>query len=146
MNEWASAGLPFVSVLLGAGITYWTNVKQRRRTKVEDIFHEAIAAVAVASASREYWSDVLLPGASGQEQEDFNKEVRRVALWDAIKANAQARAAVARASAYDPSLQAFLSGPIAESMTDAHAEEVMRHLRQGVARVRGAGSEPPTRC
>jgi hypothetical protein len=54
----ADVVVPLASVLLGAAITYWLNVRTRRRTKVEDIFHDAIAAVAVAQASRGYTAGV----------------------------------------------------------------------------------------
>jgi hypothetical protein len=43
--------LPLLSTLLGGGITYWVNVRQRRRTYVEDLFNAAIAAVAAAEVS-----------------------------------------------------------------------------------------------
>jgi hypothetical protein len=55
------AFVPVVSVLVGGGITYWLNVLARRRAHVEDQFNTAIAAVAVADASRHYLRSVGRP-------------------------------------------------------------------------------------
>jgi hypothetical protein len=49
---------PLFSVFLGAGITYWLNVRARQRTHIEDLFTAAIAAVATVVASRDYISSV----------------------------------------------------------------------------------------
>lgn len=53
--------MPLLSVLLGAAMTYWLNVRTRRRNHVEDAFNEAIAAVAVADASKSYLRRVAQP-------------------------------------------------------------------------------------
>ena len=47
-----NGAVPVLSVLLGAGLTYWLNVRQRRRSTVENLFDQAIAAVAVADAAQ----------------------------------------------------------------------------------------------
>lgn len=39
--------VPFLSVILGAAITYWFGVRQRRRTLADDHFNDAIAAVSL---------------------------------------------------------------------------------------------------
>lgn len=52
--------LPLVSVLLGGAITYSLNVRTRRRSYVEDLFNQAIAAVA-ANASIDYLTNVGRP-------------------------------------------------------------------------------------
>lgn len=52
MDALVAFALPLGSTFLGAGITYWINVRNRRQTKREDVFHEAIGAVAVVEASR----------------------------------------------------------------------------------------------
>jgi len=49
--------LPLASVLVGAAITYWLNVRSRRRGDVDAAFHSAISAVAVAVASTEFILD-----------------------------------------------------------------------------------------
>lgn len=54
----ALALIPVLSVLAGAAITYWLNVRSRKRTRVEDIYHDAIAAVAVAAAARNFITQV----------------------------------------------------------------------------------------
>jgi hypothetical protein len=38
--------VPFGSVLLGSSITYWLNVRSRRRNLVDGYFDDAITAVA----------------------------------------------------------------------------------------------------
>lgn len=52
-----NALVPLSSVLLGAWLTYVLNVKSRRRTNVEDLFNQAIGAVAVADSSSHYIRD-----------------------------------------------------------------------------------------
>lgn len=42
MSDALAVVLPFVSVLLGGAITHLVNVRERRRGKVEDVFHAAI--------------------------------------------------------------------------------------------------------
>jgi hypothetical protein len=38
-----TAVLPLLSVLLGSALTYWLNVRARRRTFIEDLINAAIA-------------------------------------------------------------------------------------------------------
>lgn len=70
--------LPLVSVLLGAAITYALNVRTQRRSKVEEVFHEAIAAVAVAVASHDFVAE-LAPwrGATPEEHTALNSQLKR---------------------------------------------------------------------
>lgn len=58
MNTAVEVGLPFLAVLIGAVITYRFNVRERQRTKVEDAYHDVIAAVGVAQARKDYMSGV----------------------------------------------------------------------------------------
>jgi hypothetical protein len=46
--------VPFVSIVVGAGITYVINVRQRRRNYVEDLMNAAIASVATAEVSVDF--------------------------------------------------------------------------------------------
>jgi hypothetical protein len=131
MADMLSAVIPFVSVVLGGLITYWTNVRHRRRTKVEDIFHEAIAAVAVAHASQQFVAE-LHPwkGLTAEAEAAFSLELRNEGNLNHARAVAAARAALARASAYDPTLRQYL-----DSLGDVYnrADEITAHLRARIA-------------
>ena len=57
MTAWNIA-LPFASTVLGAGITYAVNVRQRRRIYHEEVLDGAIAVVAAAEISVDFIADV----------------------------------------------------------------------------------------
>jgi hypothetical protein len=57
MTAWNIA-LPFASTVLGAGITYTVNVRQRRRIYHDEVLDGAIAAVAAAEISVDFIADV----------------------------------------------------------------------------------------
>jgi hypothetical protein len=68
--------VPVLSVLAGAAITYWLNVRTRNRTRIEDIYHDAIAAVAVAAASKDFITQVgRWHGATDDEYEAFTSRL-----------------------------------------------------------------------
>jgi hypothetical protein len=72
-----NAILPLVAVLFGSLITYWINVRTRARSKVDDAFREAIAAVAEMD-SRARWSDNFSwDGASEEEEAEVLVQYRR---------------------------------------------------------------------
>jgi hypothetical protein len=120
--------VPLVSVLLGAAITYVLNVRSRRRADVDEVFHDAIAAVAVAMASPHYIGQIGWAGSTPEEEADLAASTGREATERYIRAVADARAAVARASAYDESLTEFYR---ADSATfAARGDELMSRLRQ----------------
>ena len=50
--------LPLAATLLGGGITYLVNVRQRRTAYHEDLVNAAIAAVASAEVSVDYLATV----------------------------------------------------------------------------------------
>jgi cell division FtsZ-interacting protein ZapD len=52
MDLLASVVVPLISIAVGAGVTYWLNVRTRRSMRFEDLINAAIAAVAVEEASR----------------------------------------------------------------------------------------------
>lgn len=130
--------LPVTSTLLGAGITYWINVRNRRQTKREDVFHEAIGAVAVVEASRVTLTG-LPPwkGASPGAFEEFMQELGKSQHLAYVHALASARAAVARASAYDPGLVRLLDKPDPFG-EDTNGPAIMGRLRAEI----GQSSEP----
>ncbi len=112
--------LPLLSVVLGAGITYWINVRGRRRTYREDLTNDAIARLAVAGMSVDYISDVGRP--ENQSDEDY-AELKRWLVMESMKSwatkVAEANEAVARVVPYRPELAELL--PIAFDIT--HRED-----------------------
>lgn len=121
--------LPLVSVLIGSAITYWLNVRTRQRSRVEDVFHEAIAAVAVAVARHDFITAVApWRGATRDEHTAFTAQLGREGNAAYIRAVADARAAIARASAYDASLRPFYRAGSETVMEQA--DEIMEILRR----------------
>ena len=108
-----NATLPLVSVLLGAGITYWLSVRQRRRSAVEDLFTQAIAAVAAADASPNYVSYVAYSQTTmtSEEHNAFVKELGREAALNHVRKMADARQALAQVIPYRPDLDRFYRMP-----------------------------------
>ena len=122
-----NAILPLVAVLLGSLITYWVNVRTRVRSKVDDAFREAIAAVAEAD-SRRKWLENFEWGAPPDEAAKMLLQVSRDSTLQWVQAVADARAAVARASVYDPTLAQYYRGPMRTFIEDP--DKVIEHLRR----------------
>lgn len=130
MGTVIEVALPFVAVLVGAAITYVLNVRDRRRTKVEDVFHEAISAVAVAQARHDFATRVgPWLGAQPGEYEAFTSKLGQEGQLAAVRSVADARAAIARASAYDPSLREYVGF---RADFDAIADDVIARLRKRI--------------
>lgn len=123
--------VPLASVLLGAGITYWLNVRQRRRTFVEDRFNEAIAAVSLVVSTISYvphygkWHQDVTEG----ERIELEKEVAREATLNHMRSLSTARDAVARCVPYQPGLGEFLTQPVLYFQD--HTTEIIAALRKG---------------
>jgi hypothetical protein len=96
--------LPIASTLIGAGITYVINVRQRRRNYVEDLFNQAIGAVAAASASQRFVNaaDPKRVDLSGEALRDFNRELRKRGIENEAQKAAEAWEALAKLSPYVP--------------------------------------------
>jgi hypothetical protein len=121
--------VPLASVLLGAAITYGLNVRTRRRTKLEDVLHDAIAAVSEAAASREFISGVgPWQGATDAEHAAFLSELGRESNREYVRAAARARVALARASAYKPDLRRFAMGD--PTRLADQADDIIAELRR----------------
>lgn len=128
MADLIAVVLPFVSVLIGAGLTYAFSVRQQRRSRVEDVFHDAIAAVAVAHASHDFLTQMgAWRGASPDEYAAFTSELGREGNLNYVRAVANARSALARASAYDPTLREYLG---ATEDVYERADVIQAHLRR----------------
>jgi len=101
--------LPIVSVLFGAAITYLINVRQRRHSYIEDLFNQAIAAVAAAEISVDYISSVGRP----EHISDFDLEqLQSYMVMEGMKNWAtkvsQANDALARVLPYLPQVASVL--------------------------------------
>jgi hypothetical protein len=100
------AVVPLTSVLVGAALTYWLNVRTRRRTQIEDLFNEAITAVAVADASRHYIPQVARPAHMTDEAyTDLLGWIARTTIENHTQRCAEAREAIARVVQYEPSIR-----------------------------------------
>lgn len=131
----ALALIPVLSVLAGAAITYWLNVRSRKRTRVEDIYHDAIAAVAVAAAARNFITQVgPWQGATDDEYREFTSQLGRDGNERYVKAVADARGAIARASVFEPQLRRFYTKTNGSEFDDALAEEITAAIGQALAR------------
>jgi hypothetical protein len=102
--------VPVLSVLLGAGLTYWLNVRQRRRSTVENLFDQAIAAVAVADAAQHYLrADFFVQpvAANDDEMRQLRARIELSAIENAAQRAAEARQALARVLQYAPDIRAY---------------------------------------
>lgn len=104
-----SALLPFVSVLVGAALTYFLNVYQRRRNSVDDKFLAAEAALSTVRARKDWVAEFEINGTtfSGAESDGFKKKVALEAAELYLHALGDAREAVAKCVPYRESLEAF---------------------------------------
>jgi hypothetical protein len=137
VDAFLAAVVPLVSVLLGAGITYGLNVRQRRRTYVDDLFATAIAAVAVADASQYYMpgDSIVRPAHMTEtDHQDFLASIARAALETSVKRTAEAREAIARVIPYRPELRAYYQD--ADAVVHS-AQEIIDTLREGPGPRRG---------
>lgn len=127
--------VPLLSVLAGAAITYWLNVRTRNRTRIEDIYHDAIAAVAVAAASKDFITQVgPWHGATNAEYDAFTSRLGQDGNERYVKAVADARSAIARASAYEPGLRRFYAMTGGSEFSAALADAIIAAIRQALAR------------
>ncbi len=131
--EIANSLITLFSVLVGAGIAYWVNVRTQRRQRIEDVFHEALAAVAVAEASHDFITQLgPWQGATEQEYRAATSQLGREGHANYVRAVANARATLARASAYQPALTPFYQANTADVYE--RASEIKAILRQGPPR------------
>jgi hypothetical protein len=103
LSTFITAVVPLLSVLLGAFLTYWINVRIRRSNRIEDLFDEAIAATAVADASQNYLAGMGRPdGLSEQEYWQVVTSLARGGIENHVKRTSEAREAIARVAQYEP--------------------------------------------
>jgi hypothetical protein len=101
--------VPILATLAGAGITYWLNVRVRRRTYVEDLFNQAIAAVAAADVSVDYQSGVgRPPHLTDTDYAELQSWFVTEGLKNWSQRQDQANVAIARVLPYKADLKRFL--------------------------------------
>jgi hypothetical protein len=131
------AVVPLASVLLGAGVTYWLNVRRRRSNRIEDLFDAAISATAVADASLHYSHLSGIgrpPGISDQDFQDLGRRLILDGLNNHFKRAGEAREAIARVFPYEPRVGPYYKNAI---FVDEQIKEVMDLLAEGKARYVG---------
>lgn len=127
--------VPLVSVLLGAGITYWLNIRTRRRSYVEELFNEAMSAVAVADASRTYMRDVpQLEHVNDKAYKEQLGSIARSAVEYHLRRCSEAQSAMARVLPYEPAIRPLYQDP--RAVVD-RTEEALEVLASGRDRVVG---------
>lgn len=129
MEAILASAVSLLAVLVGAVITYWFNVQARRLQKVEDAFHEALAAIGTARASMMYVSDTGIASSSMTPS-------ARLELLDELQVSGHrgmaaallaARVAVARAATYDVALEQYTDLPPPEYLD--RSEEIVARIR-----------------
>jgi hypothetical protein len=122
---------PFLSVVLGAGVTNWINVHQRHRMAVEDLHARAVAAIAGAEARVDYMSSVApwRPDPSEEEHIGVLEDLGRDAGVNHARKLAEAREAVAEVLPYRPELNRFFRVPPADFLQNSR--DVIAELRRG---------------
>lgn len=132
-----NAVVPLLSVLLGGALTYWLNVRARRRGQVENLFNQAITAVAVADASRHYLSAAFFKkpeSMSDAEYRETTVQIERAAIENLAQRAGEAREALGRVLQYEPAVKPHYQ--TADSVVK-HADEIIALLAAARDRVRG---------
>jgi hypothetical protein len=124
-----NAALPLISVLIGSAITYLLNVRTRRLSKIDDLFHDAMAAVALVVARQKWVNSVsVIEGSQLQERDALWAQLDREGVENYARSIADARAALARASAYAPELREYFFSADMDTVYN-RADEILSKLR-----------------
>jgi thiol:disulfide interchange protein len=118
-----SAAVPLLSVLLGAAVTYWINIRTRQRSAREDLVNAAISAIAIAEAAQSASPRVNLDGLWQSAEEDAKTLTRTLVLGAIENHNrriAEAREALARIIVLDSRVREYYLDPstISDRSTD----------------------------
>ena len=128
-----SAVIPALSALLGLALTYWINVRTRRKNFVEDLFNNAIAAVAVADASQHYLAGVGRPaGLSETDYRDLQASLIRSGHDNHAKRAGEAREALSRIVQYEPRVRPFYQDSV---LTGERPWEIIQLLTEAKSRL-----------
>jgi hypothetical protein len=126
--------VPLVSVLVGAVVTYWLNVRSRRSNRIEDLFDAAISATAVADASLHYPHLTGFgrpPGITDQDYRALDAQLNLDGFNNYFKRAGEAREAIARVLPYEPRVGPYYQNPV---FADQQIKEIMDILTEGRAR------------
>lgn len=119
---------PLVSVLLGAALTYWLNVRTRRRSAAEDLVNAAIAAVAIVEANASLGPRVVAHEVVDPER---GRKIAADLILSAIenhnKRGLEAREALARVLAIDDRVRPYY---LDEDAVFDRSEEIIAVLKQ----------------
>jgi hypothetical protein len=125
MDLLAGVVVPLISIAVGAGVTYWLNVRTRRSMQFEDLINAAIAAVAVEEASRSAITLVVADQLDPADRADLQVAVTKAAIENHNVKNMQAREAIARVMTIDRGVRNYYLDPDAVS---ERSEEIIDHL------------------
>jgi hypothetical protein len=134
MSVAVGAVVPLLSVFLGALVTYWVNVRTRRRSSAEDLVNAAIAAVAVAEANQSRANYVNLP--DGFEPSDGEELIRRLALAAIENHNLrahEAREALAKVTVLDSRVREHYLDPEAVFQRPVEIIRVLTEIRDRIS-------------
>lgn len=137
----ASSVVPLLSVLIGAALTYWLNVRARQRNYVVDLFNQAITAVATADAGRHYIRDVAKPRAlSEDDHRELLGQIARAAIESHTRYAGEARTALAQVYQYEPAVKPYYQD--ATAVID-RPEEIIAFLIDARDRLLGSRRKRP---
>jgi hypothetical protein len=121
---------PFLSLMLGAGLTYWLSIRQRHQTYLDDLFKAAISAVYVAEACVDYTSHVGRPerlsDAGWAELQDWFTTEGLKQWWSRQR---EANVALASVRAFRPEVAEHM--PLKLDIDHREVDAVVHVLRQG---------------
>jgi hypothetical protein len=129
-----AAVVPLASVLVGAGVTYWLNIRSRRYNRIEDLFNAAIDATAVADVSWNYGhlaKGGLIEGLTDEEFQALEKQLVLDGFTNYFKRAAEAREAIARVARYEPRVKPYYQNP---KFAEQEIREVAAILVEGRTR------------
>ena len=133
-SEVVAAVVPALSVLLGALLTYWLNIRAKRRSSVEALFDAAIAATAVADASQHYLSGVGRPESmSEREYRVMMSDLVRNGVENHVRRAAEAREAIARVVQYEPRIRPYYQDSV---LSGERPQEIIRLLLEARSRTK----------
>lgn len=122
-----SALTTIASVLLGAALTYWMNVRTRRRTAAEDTVDAAIAAVALVEVNSRMAPQIVLPeGIDDTVGLELYRELALAAIAQHNRRGGEAREALARVFVLDERVRPYY---LDEDAVYAVPEEIVALLR-----------------
>jgi hypothetical protein len=125
-----NAILPLVGTLVGAGITYWLNVRTRRHGRIEDLFNRAKEATAAAEVSADYLVDVgRPPHLSDSEYHDLQAWFVAEGIKNWVSRQDAANLALASVVPYRPEVEGFL--PFRATKDRPQARAVLEILHRG---------------